>query len=111
MILSGTKTSCLLRLLHPFISSKNSTPMDKSRRMDQQPHKAISLDQLKKGETALVESLKTSHPKNLQKLLAMGIVPGRILRVIQRYPAFILQIDRTQAAMDRELAQMILVRK
>jgi DtxR family Mn-dependent transcriptional regulator len=69
------------------------------------------LDRLKKGETGMVSQLVTTDSKNLQKLLAMGIVPGRIIRVLQTYPAYILQIDRTQTAMDQELASRITVRK
>ena len=59
----------------------------------------------------MVQRLDTSDSKNLQKLLAMGIVPGRIIRVLQTYPAYILQIDRTQVAMDRGLAARITVKK
>jgi Fe2+ transport system protein FeoA len=40
----------------------------------------------------------------------MGIVPGRILQVVQTYPVFILQIDQTQVAMDKELAEEIIIR-
>lgn len=108
--------SRLLRLMTatwmmPFIIPKNNTHMYYNP-VDYQPSKKeITLDRLKKGETGMVQRLDTSNSKNLQKLLAMGILPGRIIRVLQTYPAFILQIDRTQAAMDRGLAQRIIVKK
>jgi len=113
------KTSVLCRLFQlmtatwmmPFLITKTNANMYKSH-SDYQPSKEeITLDRLKKGETGMVQRLDTSDSKNLQKLLAMGIVPGRIIRVLQTYPAYILQIDRTQAAMDRGLAQRIIVKK
>lgn len=67
----------------------------------------ISLINLRKGESGVVDHLVTTDSKNLQKLLAMGILPGRNVSVLQTYPAYILQIDRTQAAMDRQLAEKI----
>src|SRR6056297_1022377 len=95
----------------PFIIPKTNTNMYDSNRGYPTPQEEITLDRLKKGETGMVERLDTSNSKNLQKLLAMGIVPGRIIRVLQTYPAYILQIDRTQAAMDRGLARRIIVKK
>jgi DtxR family Mn-dependent transcriptional regulator len=73
------------------------------------PEPNLSLHELKSGETAIVKRLKTHNTKNLQKLLAMGIVPGRIIQVIRTYPVCILQIDNTQAAMDKELAEQIVI--
>ena len=70
----------------------------------------ITLDMLKKGQSAVVKRLITEDSKNLQKLLAMGILPGRIARVLQRYPVYIVEIDRTQVAMDKELARKIVLK-
>ncbi len=90
---------------------KNTAPMHETHQEPGEHDRGTSLVRLGKGETAIVERLRTDDTKNLQKLLAMGIVPGRIIRVLQTYPVFILQIDRTQAAMDRQLASSILVKK
>lgn len=77
---------------------------------DSPDKKEITLDRLKKGQSAVVKRLITEDSRNLQKLLAMGILPGRIVRVIQRYPVYILEVDRTRAAMDKELAQKIILK-
>jgi Fe2+ transport system protein FeoA len=90
---------------------KNTNPMYDTHQQPGEHEKETSLIRLGKGDAAIVERLRTDDNKNLQKLLAMGIVPGRIIRVLQTYPVFILQVDRTQAAMDRELASSILVKK
>lgn len=71
--------------------------------------KETPLSQYKKRETGIVKRLLTSDTKQVQKLLAMGIVPGRMIKIIQTYPVFILQIDHTQAAMDKELASHIIM--
>ena len=115
---AATKTISILRLLQlwmtermlPFIHTKTSDPMynDNS---GQGSSGEITLDRLKKGDTAMVDRLETSDNKYLQKLLAMGILPGRIIRVLQTYPAYILQFDRSQAAMDKDLARRIIVKK
>ncbi len=68
------------------------------------------LNQFKSGETSTVKRFSTKEDKTLQKLLAMGIVPGRTIIVKQTYPVFILQIDKTQAAMDKELAESIIMK-
>jgi Fe2+ transport system protein FeoA len=69
-----------------------------------------SLNKLRRGKSAIVERFNNSKENSLNKLLAMGIVPGRILQVVQTYPVFILQIDQTQVAMDKELAEEIIIR-
>jgi Fe2+ transport system protein FeoA len=93
-----------------FILPKTRDDMYKSNPSQEPSEEEKSLDRMKKGETRIVTRLITSDSKNLQKLLAMGILPGRIVKVLQTYPAYILQIDRTQAAMDRELANKIIVK-
>lgn len=69
------------------------------------------LSQYKKKEAGIVKRLLTADTKQVQKLLAMGIVPGRMIQIIQTYPVFILQVDNTQAAMDKELAGNIMMQE
>ena len=118
MISAYTKTITNLHLLIEWFDEamlsfrlvKETGPMYNERNSDQ-PKDEFTLDKLKKGESAVVKRLITNDSKNLQKLLAMGILPGRIVKVLQRYPAYILEIDRTQAAMDKELAKKIVLKK
>jgi len=95
----------------PFIVARSRAPMYENNKDQSSSGEETRLDRLKKGETGMVSQLVTTDSKNLQKLLAMGIMPGRIIRVLQTYPAYVLQIDRTQTAMDQELASRITVRK
>ncbi|MBS3769329.1 MAG: FeoA family protein [Bacteroidales bacterium] len=114
-----TRTIATIRLLHfewaekmlAFNNGKAPVFMHNDQNQTDSPAEGeITLDMLKKGQSAVVKRLITEDSKNLQKLLAMGILPGRIVRVLQRYPVFILEIDRTQAAMDKDLARKIVLK-
>jgi len=96
----------------PFQNFKEPVIMyNNTRKPSSSDNEEITLDNLAKGQSAVVKRLITEDSKNLQKLLAMGILPGRIVRVVQRYPVYIVEIDRTQAAMDKELAQKIVLKE
>ncbi|MGM0530717.1 MAG: FeoA family protein [Bacteroidota bacterium] len=114
-----TRTIAILRLFHlgwagkilAFNNGNAPVFMNNDQNKTGSPAESeITLDMLKKGQSAVVKRLITEDSKNLQKLLAMGILPGRIVKVLQRYPVFILEIDRTQAAMDKELAGKIVLK-
>jgi Fe2+ transport system protein FeoA len=68
-----------------------------------------SLKNLKSGESGIVVRLDTSVSSEIRKLTAFGIVPGTNIKVIQKYPAVIVQIGFTQAALDNKLANIITV--
>lgn len=48
-----------------------------------------------------VDSPATAH------LVALGVVPGAVLTLVQRYPAFVVRMGHTEFALDRELAGRI----
>jgi len=69
-----------------------------------------SLSKMKKGQRGHIVYIHTEdHPK-LQKLLAMGVLPGQALSVIQTRPSHVFQIGQTQVAVDGEIADSIFVR-
>jgi TRAP transporter TAXI family solute receptor len=45
----------------------------------------------------------------MQKLLALGLSPGRTLEVLQRWPVLIVRVDNTQVALDQPVAEAISV--
>lgn len=68
------------------------------------------LTRMRKAERGhIVYILTENHPK-LQKLLAMGVLPGQRIEVIQTRPSYVFQIGQTQVAVDREIAGNIFVR-
>jgi DtxR family Mn-dependent transcriptional regulator len=48
--------------------------------------------------------------KRLEKLSALGIVPGSRLRLLQRTPSYVLQIGQTTVAVDRDITDEIYVK-
>ena len=54
-----------------------------------------------------VVRLAARDSDELRRLVAFGILPGARVRLIQRYPAFVLQIGQSQLALDRETAAAI----
>lgn len=59
------------------------------------------------GRIAYITSKK--HQR-LQRLMALGVVPGLDLKLIQSFPSYVIQVEETQIALDKELAEDIYVR-
>lgn len=64
-----------------------------------------------KGQSMVIVRLgqKSSHERN--RLMALGIMPGATVRLLQRFPAYMVSVGYTQVALDRETAELILVRE
>lgn len=69
-----------------------------------------SLSTLEKGKHGTIVYILTQKHKILQKLLAMGVLPGKPVEMIQTYPSYVFQIGQTQIAVDQDLADEIYVR-
>lgn len=69
----------------------------------------VSLDQMRPDQEGKIVYIHSKGSNRLQKLMAMGITPGMTIRVIQRFPAHVFQIERTQIAVDEEIAKEIFV--
>jgi DtxR family Mn-dependent transcriptional regulator len=62
------------------------------------------------GAEGVVVRLAARDPREVQKLMAMGVLPGTAIHVIQSFPAYVFQIGYSQFAVDRQLAESICVR-
>jgi DtxR family Mn-dependent transcriptional regulator len=49
--------------------------------------------------------------KRLEKLSALGIVPGSRIRLLQRNPSFVMEIGETTVAVDKEITDEIYVKR
>jgi DtxR family Mn-dependent transcriptional regulator len=65
------------------------------------------LDPGQKGRVAYIHAPQIDH---LQKLMAMGILPGTPISLIQSFPSYVFQGGQTQFAVDSEIADAIYVR-
>ncbi|MDA8239186.1 MAG: metal-dependent transcriptional regulator [Nitrospiraceae bacterium] len=69
-----------------------------------------SITDMKKGTKGKIAYLHTRDNKKLQKLMAMGILPGISIDVRQKFPSYVLKIGHSQIAMDEEMAKDVYVR-
>ena len=63
------------------------------------------------GEIFRIVFITPRSRKRLEKLSALGIVPGSRLRLLQRTPSFVLQIGETTVAVDRDITDEIFVKR
>jgi Fe2+ transport system protein FeoA len=67
------------------------------------------LTTLGRGSKGSVSCLEEPWTPEAAKLSSLGILPGVRLRVVQRSPAWVLRMGRTEIALDHELASRIRV--
>ena len=68
------------------------------------------LASLKPGEKGRIAYIQTSEARKLQKLMGMGVLPGKEIHLIQRFPSYVFQIGHSQFAVDTEIAETVYVR-
>jgi DtxR family transcriptional regulator, Mn-dependent transcriptional regulator len=61
------------------------------------------------GAEGTVVYLATRNKREVQKMMAMGILPGTPIQLIQRSPSYVFQIAYSQFAVDQRLAAVIIV--
>lgn len=71
---------------------------------------SVRLTSLRPGVRGTVSCLEEPWSADAAKLAGLGLLPGVRLRVVQRFPAYILQLGRTEIAMDEGLAAHVRVR-
>ncbi|MBI4687315.1 MAG: metal-dependent transcriptional regulator [Nitrospirae bacterium] len=71
------------------------------------------LNDLEVGSAARIVFITLHKDKSsgLQRLASMGIVPGSIIKLKQKAPAFVLEIDETTLAIDSPIAKEIYVKR
>ena len=77
----------------------------------QEPNGEVSsLAAAEVGSEGTVAYLTTRDLKEIQKLMALGILPGSAIRLERRFPSFVFSAGYSQFTVDRELAEKIIVR-
>ncbi|MGK7311048.1 MAG: FeoA family protein [Candidatus Longimicrobiales bacterium M2_2A_002] len=70
---------------------------------------SVPLTNLGRGARGSVSCLEEPWTADAAKLASLGILPGVRLRIVQRSPAWVLRMGRTEIALDDELASQIRV--
>ena len=68
------------------------------------------LAQLDAGHEGKVAYVYAPEAGRLQKLMAMGILPGAPIKLIQKFPSFVFEAGHSQFAVDEQIADAIYVR-
>jgi len=68
------------------------------------------LSRLSRGQKGRVAYVHAPQVEQLQKLMAMGILPGASVELLQSFPSYVFQVGQTQFAVDNEIADAIYVR-
>jgi len=68
------------------------------------------LSEMKQGQAGQIAYVLMKNHDNLHKLLAMGVLPGIDVRLIETYPSFVFQVGETQMAVDEAIASDIYIR-
>jgi DtxR family Mn-dependent transcriptional regulator len=63
------------------------------------------------GTSVRIVFITPKSRKRLEKLSALGIVPGSRLRLLQRNPSYVVQIGQTTVAVDRDITDEIYVKQ
>ena len=70
-----------------------------------------SLDHFTSGEHGKVAYILTRDHPQLHKLMSLGIVPGTHVSIHQTFPSYIIKVDETQLALEKEVAKNIYLRR
>lgn len=62
------------------------------------------------GSAGTVAYLATRDSREVQKMMAMGILPGTGIKLLRQFPSYVFQVRYSQFTVDRPLAEIVFVR-
>ena len=71
----------------------------------------VPLTELKANQEGEIAYIQTKDDKKMQKLMAMGVLPGNRIHLIQAFPSYIFRVGYSEFAIDTGMAREIYVRK
>jgi len=69
------------------------------------------LADLTPGEQAKIVFITPGSHSRLDRLSAMGVVPGSIVKLHQKRPSYVIQLGETMIAVDKDITKEIFVKK
>ncbi len=70
----------------------------------------VPLTEFKSGQEGEIAYILTEDNKKMQKLMAMGVLPGNRIILVQAFPSYIFKVGFSEFAIDAALAREIFVR-
>ena len=71
----------------------------------------VPLTELKSGDEGDIAYIQTEDSKKMQKLMAMGVLPGNRISLLQAFPSYIFRVGYSEFAIDSAMAREIFVRR
>jgi DtxR family transcriptional regulator, Mn-dependent transcriptional regulator len=68
------------------------------------------LSELAEGARGVIAEVRAHPSARTDRLLALGVTPGAAVRVLQTFPGVVFECDQTELAVERGVAEAILVR-
>ncbi len=69
------------------------------------------LSEFEVGSKGRITFIVPTNPSRLSKLNSLGITAGSVIKLLQRNPSYVIQIDETTVAVDPEIAKEIYIKK
>jgi DtxR family Mn-dependent transcriptional regulator len=112
LIAEGITSSICTLLGHPRLCPHNRPiPEGDCCRQAREEVKPIvvSSDMLDIGEAARVAYVATREHSRLLRLSALGITPGVTLKMLQKWPSYVIQCEETEIALEPDVARTVYV--
>ena len=71
----------------------------------------VPLTEFKPGDEGEIAYIQTEDSKKMQKLMAMGVLPGNRIVLVQAFPSYIFRVGFSEFAIDTGMAREIFVRR
>jgi DtxR family Mn-dependent transcriptional regulator len=66
-----------------------------------------SLDALEVTDEIRISFIRINNPVLIAKLVSFGVAPGKGIKIRQKFPAYVIQIENSQIALEHEIASCI----
>ena len=70
----------------------------------------LPLSSLAPGAKGTIAAVRAHATDRSERLLLLGVTPDAPVTVLQTFPAFVFLCDQTELAVEREIADLILVK-
>lgn len=71
---------------------------------------SVPLSSLPAGGHAIISGVLHASTPGARQLLSLGVTPGALVTMMQRFPGVVFLCDETELAVERAVADSILVR-
>jgi Fe2+ transport system protein FeoA len=94
-------------LQEPKIFSKIAALFMKKKKAKTDKCRILKLGEMDCGKSGKIVNILTDDILKRRKIMAMGLLPGITVMLLQKYPAIVIKSGESQVAIDGKLAELI----